>query len=100
MNFEIFNQKLNELKLKGLVIPSYYFTIDDKTIYTPKTIAELFHKSPKVVREWFNKGLKKQGRLPSMDPSRHKVTGYELKKWMYKKDIEKLADDDKFQNQF
>lgn len=100
MEFDIFNKKKKLLREDGLEIPEYYFFIDDHTQYTPRIIAEMFGKSQKVVREWFKKGLKKQGRLPSMDPSRHVVSGYELKKWLYKKDIEVLARNSRYQAEF
>lgn len=100
MEFEVFNKQKSRLKEMGIQIPDYYFFIDDDALYTPKDIAELFNRHPKVVRDWFTVGLKKQGILPSIDPIRHKVTGIEFKKWMYRKDIERLAKDQKFQLHF
>ncbi|WP_066061381.1 hypothetical protein [Neobacillus soli] len=96
MEFEDFMKYKRRLKEIGVSVPDYYFFIDDTNQLTPVQIGKIFGRSPKVVRDWFSKGLKKQGRIQSQDPTRRKVSGYELKRWCYKKDIEELAQDDKF----
>ncbi|PLT28204.1 hypothetical protein [Peribacillus deserti] len=95
MEYEEFQNRINEFKQLEMTIPRYYEYIDDDIELTPNDIASIFQKDVKRVRCWFNPGLK-HGALPSIDPTRHRCTGRQLKEWLFKRDLRSLMKDKKF----
>ncbi|PAK37073.1 hypothetical protein [Peribacillus simplex] len=95
MEYEEFQKRIKEFQQLQIFIPDYYHWIDDDIELTPNELATIFQKNVKRVRCWFNPGLK-HGALPSIDPTRHRCTGRQLKEWLFKRDLSSFMKDKKF----
>lgn len=71
-------------------MPSYYRIIQDEWELTPKHIAQILDRNEKRIQMWFSQGLK-HGKLLSIDPTRHRITGLELKRWLFVRDYPKIV---------